>query len=143
MIYIIIKKSTGFASTEDFASVTEDIDAATFECAKMNMQSTDPDVYYYIQGSDSEPCGVQCHIDNDELVLTDGEVDIPLTYNEKICFHEDRSHEEGPINELSYIEVTNIKMLGTHIDDLAISEELKEEIYKKAEELGRYITKNK
>jgi hypothetical protein len=142
MIYIIIKKSTGFASTEDFASVTEDIDSATFECAKMNMQSTDPDVYYYIQSSSDEGGFIGCETEGEEIYLTDGDHDIYLDYERKVCYHEDRNHEEGPVSESTYIEVVNIKMLGTHIDDLAISDELRKKINEEAKELGEYLTKN-
>jgi len=142
MIYTIIKKSTGFASTEEFAGVSEGIDLATFECARMNMQSKDPDVYFYIQGVNDDGCSVFCETSEEDLSVTDGEYDIFLDYETKVCYSESRTHEEGPISEESYIEVTNIKMHGTHIDDLAISEELKEEIYNKAKELGEYLTKN-
>ncbi len=140
MIYTIIKKSTGFESIEEFASVTDNIDIATFECARLNMKSTDPDSYYYIQSIDSTDEYIECEIDGEELILTDGDHDIFLEYDRKVCYHEDRNHEESPVSEDTYIEVVNIKMLGTHIDDLAISDELRAKIYENAKELGEKLT---
>lgn len=143
MIYAITKKSTGFAPSEECASVSGDIDIATFECARMNMQNTDRDVYFYIQKSDSDAGLIECEIEGDELLITDGEYEVALSHEERISYHEDRTHEEGPVSEETYIEIVNIKMLGTHIDDLAISDELRQDIKEKAEELGDYLTKNR
>lgn len=125
-VYLIMSHDDSINRTTPVIGFT-DRDLAIIHCAKFNIDNQDKDVAYFINNLDVNMNEPEISVKNGDLIIEDGE-EVPLEIVAKSTFKEEYYHEEMPPHVIEQLELEAIKLNGSDIEDLELSEEFKKSI---------------
>lgn len=125
-VYLIMGHDDSTNTTIPVIGFT-DKDLAIIHCAKFNIDNQDTDVAYFINNLDVNVSEPEISVKNGDLIIEDGE-EVPLEIVTKIVQKEEMYHEEMPPHVIEQLKLEAIKLSGSDIEDLELSEEFKKSI---------------